>query len=85
MREYIHEPTLPFNDPNQLTTNLLVGPHLARESHISLTVTVLISMLLSVPKSTLVTRIIILPRLIAILERNRIVIPAFCLNLHGIR
>jgi hypothetical protein len=42
-------------------------------------------MLLPVPKSTLVTRIIILPRLIAILERNRIVIPAFCLNLHGIR
>jgi hypothetical protein len=66
-------------------TTLLCNISLAIEPHISLPVPILKSMLLPISKRTLMPRIIILPRLVSILERNRIVVPALCLNLHRIR
>jgi hypothetical protein len=67
------------------TNTLLCNLQLAREPHISLPIPILKPMLLPIPKRTLMPRIVVLPRLISILERNWIGIPTLCLNLHGIR
>jgi hypothetical protein len=58
--------------------------HLASKSHVTLAVTVLISVTRSVAESALVASIVVLPRLATVLEHHRVVVTTLGLDLNSV-